>query len=363
VRFDQAPFLVIWEVTRACDLACLHCRADAAPHRHAKELSTDEGFALIREIRRFGHPLFVLTGGDPLKRPDIFQLIAYAKELGLQPGLSPSATPLLQPEALRRAKEAGAGIVSISIDAPVAADHDAFRGVPGSFDLSMAAARAIVDLGLRLQINTVVTADNADRLGAIAELVASLGASRWEVFFLVPTGRGAALHLPTPAVAERVLHQLADLADEAPFHLTVVEAPFYRRVVLQRQAAAEGRPVSEILRESATGGGRFLPGMNSGKGFCFIAHDGTVQPSGFLPLPVANVRTASLVDTYRDAPAFGALRAPEQLRGKCGRCMFRVLCGGSRARAFALTGDPLAADSLCDYEPPQATESPHCLVA
>jgi len=352
--FDEAPFLVIWEVTRACDLACRHCRATAVPCRDPGELTTAEGVALIRELRRFGRPLFVLTGGDPLKRADIFDLIAEARRAGLAPGLSPSATPLLTREALAQARAAGAGIVSLSLDAPDAAAHDAFRGVPGSFERTLSAARAIVELGLRLQINTVVTRDNATEVPRLAEQVMALGAARWEVFFLVPTGRGQRLAAAGPGEGERVLGWLYDFSAGAPFHLTVVEAPHYRRVVIERLAAEQGRDPQAVLAESATGGGRFLPGMNSGKGFLFISHTGHIYPSGFLPLPAGNIRRASPVETYRHASLFRALRDPDRLEGKCGRCPYRRVCGGSRSRAYALTGNPFAADPACAFEPAPA---------
>jgi len=349
--FDEAPFLVIWEVTRACDLACRHCRAEAVGQRHPAELTTDEGMALLADIRRFGRPLLVLTGGDPLKRPDLFELIAEAKALGLPPGLSPSGTPLLTRAAIARARDAGAGIVSISFDAPTPEAHDAFRGVAGSFARSVRAARDVCELGLRLQVNSVVTRASRADLPRMAELVAGLGAARWEVFVLVPTGRGRAVEGLDADAGEAALHTLYQLGENAPFHLTVVEAPHYRRVAIERLAARTGRPPLAVLADTTSGGGRFLPGMNDGKGFAFVSHTGAVQPSGFLPLSGGNVRSRSIVDVYREAPLFRALRDPERLEGKCGRCPFRGVCGGSRARAYALTGNPFASDPTCAYEP------------
>jgi radical SAM protein len=358
VNFDEAPFLVIWETTQACDLACRHCRADAVPQRHPDELTTAEGRALIDEVRRFGRPLFVLTGGDPLKRPDIFELIAYARDAGLAPGLSPSATPLLTRAALEQARDAGASIVSISLDSPDAAEHDNFRGVLGSFERSLTAARDIVSLGLRLQINTVVTRRNVDDLPRMAKLVAAFGAARWEVFLLVPTGRGRTLEMAAPERLEQALAWLYDLAGTAPFHLTVVEGQHYRRIVVEHLAAAADRDPAEVLAESASGGGRYLPGMNAGKGFLFVAHDGTVYPSGFLPLGAGNVRSASLVDIYRNAPLFRGLRDPNRLEGRCGACAYHALCGGSRARAFGLTGNPFAEDPACAFQPSVGLAAP-----
>lgn len=353
--FDHAPFLVIWEVTRACDLECLHCRAEAQEQRHPAELTTEEGRRLLDQIRRFGRPLFIFTGGDPLKRPDLYDLIAHAKEIGLSPGMSPSGTPLLNRENLGRAAEAGINTVSISIDAPTADSHDTFRGVPGSFALSTEAARTVGELGMRLQINTTITAYNLEMLDDMAELVNELGAARWEVFYLVPTGRGQELSRPTPQQYEQVSHWLYEQTGRMTAHITAVEAGFYRRVVLQRLGQERGMNPLEVFQDSRSGDGRFLPKMNSGSGFIFISHTGDIYPSGFLPVSAGNVRDDSLVDVYRTHPMFRELRDPDLLKGRCGRCEFRQLCGGSRARAYGVTGDYLASDPACPYEPATTT--------
>jgi radical SAM protein with 4Fe4S-binding SPASM domain len=306
---------------------------------------------LLEEIRRFGRSLLVFTGGDPLKRPDLFELIAHAKALGLAPGLSPSGTPLLDREALIRARSAGVSVVSISFDAPDAARHDAFRGVQGAFARSVEAARTVTELGMRLQVNTVLTGANRVDLPAMAALVNELGAARWEVFGLVPTGRGSALGALEPAACEEALNLLFDLSEGAPYHLTVVEAPHYRRVVLSRLAERAGTGLPTAVEAGGSGGGRFLPGMNDGRGLVFVSHTGEVMPSGFLPLSAGNVRQESIVEIYRDSPLFKTLRDSELLEGKCGRCQFRRICGGSRARAYATTGNPLAEDPACIYQP------------
>ena len=349
--FHRSPFLVIWEVTRACDLKCLHCRAEAQTARHPDELTTEEGIALLDEIRRFGQPLFIFTGGDPLKRPDIFDLISHANSIGLNPGLSPSGTPLLNRSSLGRAAAAGVRTVSISLDAPTAAQHDAFRGVAGSFELSTSAATLVTELGMRLQINTTISAHNLNQLPAMADLVTTLGAARWEVFFLVPTGRGQQLETVKPAAFETVCHWLYEQTGRMQAHITAVEAGFYRRVVLQRLADEHGIAPLAAWQQSKSGHGRFLPGMNSGSGFVFISHFGEVYPSGFLPLTTGNVRHESLVDLYRHHPVFRQLRKPDLLKGRCGQCEYRALCGGSRARAYAVTGDYLETDPACAYQP------------
>jgi radical SAM protein len=370
-RFAASPLVVIWEVSRACDLACVHCRASAIPARESGELTTAEGLRLMRQVRGFGHPVFVLTGGDPLKRDDIHDLIAGAVAEGLPTYLSPSGTPLLTHAALLRARRAGLSGVSISLDGSCAAIHDRFRRVPGSFDWSLEGAAAAAALGLRLQINTTLTRHNLADLKAIAALVSSLEAQRWTLFLLVPTGRAQADQQISAAECERVFAWLYDLSTTAPFKIKTTEGPHYRRVALgiqsteiARRAAADdagmaaGGPgaaavtaAPSLQRASVSGGGRFVPGLNDGSGFLFINSRGDIQPSGFLPLTAGNVRRDSPVDVYRTHPIFTALRDPDRLGGRCGRCEYRDLCGGSRARAYGVTGDFLAEDPLCAYEP------------
>jgi radical SAM protein len=344
-RFAASPLVVIWEVTRACDLACVHCRASAIPLRSPDELTTDEGRRLIARLRGFGHPVLVLTGGDPLKRPDLEVLVAAGADAGLSVALSPAGTPLLTHGALLGLQRAGLRGVSISLDGSCAAIHDPFRRVRGSFDWSLQGAAAAAALGLRLQINTTLTRHNLADLPAIASLVEMLEARRWTVFLLVPTGRARDEQQITPAECEKVFEWLSDLAGTARFRIKTTEGPHYRRVAQQRLEAigAGGATIS--------GRGRFVPGMNDGSGFLFISARGEIQPSGFLPLTAGNVRSDSPVDVYRHHPIFTALRDPDRLGGRCGRCEFRGVCGGSRARAYAATGDSLAEDPLCAYQP------------
>ncbi len=354
-RFSRSPLIVIWEVTRACDLACVHCRASAIPEREPGELTTGEGVRLIQSLREFGRPLFVLTGGDPLKRHDIFDLIRAGERAGLVTNLSPSGTPCLSHGALLRARDCGLKGVSISLDGSSEAIHDRFRGVPGSFSWSMQGAASCVALGLRLQINTTLTRHNLDDLPAIAGLVESLEARRWVVFLLVPTGRGQADQQVSPQECEEVFRWLHRLSRTAPFRIKTTEGPHYRRVALEEMAAAEpaGRGTG-AQPASGSPGGRFVPGMNDGSGFLFISSRGDIQPSGFLPLTAGNVRTDSIVRVYREHPLFVALRDPDLLRGRCGACEYREVCGGSRARAYAVAGDIHAEDPACLYVPPAA---------
>lgn len=349
--YARSPFLVIWEVTRACDLACVHCRASALPLRDPAELSLDEAVGLFGHVRRMGTRMLVLTGGDPLKRPDIYELIEAARSEGLEPSLSPSVTPLLTPAALERGREAGLSAVSLSLDGGTASTHDRFRGVDGSFDQTLTTAEEVRRAGLELRINTTVTSRNLAQLPLLARLVEGTKARSWSVFFLVPTGRAEVSLQITPGQCEAALRWLYEVSSRVRFRIKTTEAPHYRRVVLEELARESGRPVAEIAASTRSGRGRFMPGINDGRGFLFISHRGEVFPSGFLPLAAGNLREASLALLYRGSTLFRNLRDPNLLHGRCGRCPYRTLCGGSRARAFAGSGDPLGEDPLCAYDP------------
>jgi len=342
----ERPFVLVWEMTRACELACDHCRADATPERHPGELSTEEAKAFLDDARRFGDDqLVVLSGGDPLARADATELVEYGTERGLRVTMTPSGTTRLNEAALDGLADAGLRRLALSVDGGSAATHDAFRGEPGSFDATVEAARAARRAGLPLQVNTTVCARTVDELPRIRELVEDLDAVLWSVFFLVPVGRGRALDAVPPARAERVTEWLLDVSDEASFGVKTTEAPHYRRVALQSRRADAG-----TAAPSADAIGR-RGGITAGDGFAFVSHVGDVYPSGFLPESVGNVRTESVVDLYRERELFERLRDPDALEGKCGACEFRRVCGGSRSRAYATTGNPLASDPLCPYEP------------
>lgn len=362
----ERPFIVIWEVTRACQLACVHCRADAIRHRDPLELNTDRGKALLADLAAFGapRPLVVLTGGDPLERPDLAELVSYGTDLGLSVALSPSVTPRLTRSALADLATAGAKAVSISLDGATAATHDGFRKVDGVFAATMDALADVRELGLRLQVNTTVTADTAWELPEILRIVIDAHASLWSVFFLVPTGRGTQLPPLSPAQEEDVLHWLYDVSTLIAVKTT--EAPQFRRIALQRARGGVTPPSTDLGRYLAsevaammTDAPRTRPrrppiDVNSGRGFAFIDHRGTVFPSGFLPQPVGSLHERLFSEIYRTAPLLQALRDPQRLGGKCGICEFRDVCGGSRSRAFAETGDALAEDPSCTFVPPAA---------
>jgi AdoMet-dependent heme synthase len=357
--FDRSPFLVIWETTQACDLACVHCRAEAIPCRDAGELSTDEAFQLMRTARRFGRPLFVLTGGDPAKRPDVLEIVAEGARLGLRMGMTPSATPLLTPEFTRDLAGAGLSRLAMSLDGATAASHDAFRGVGGSFQRTLDILEAARGLGLSTQVNTTVTTRTLEELDAVVDLLRDLGISLWSVFFVVPTGRATPGDLPGAQAFEEVFQRMATLADQVPFDIKSTAAPHYRRVLVQRQVEARRQHGRATPPDPLAGGVGFsladgvgrARGVNDGNGFVFVSHRGDIMPSGFLPLARGNVRTHDLVEVYRNDPLFRSLRDPDLLKGKCGVCEYRSICGGSRARAYAMTGDPLAAEPSCAWEP------------
>lgn len=357
--FDLAPFTIAWELTRACAFACRHCRAEAQPGRDPRELSTNEAFRIIDQIKEFGDPILVITGGDPMMRRDLYEILTYAVEQGLRTSLTPTTTRLVTSDALERAREAGVRRVAISIDGPSAEAHDAFRGFAGSFEIAQNIAREIADSGLSLQVNTTVSRHNLHLLEEMVAVVARLGVVQWSLFFLVPTGRALVGDMISPDEHEKAFHWLYDLSRRAPFDIKSTAAPAYRRVVIQRErektlaaaAAAQPAPLAGAGYRYADGLDRPAKGVNDGRGFCFISHVGDVCPSGFLPLSAGNVREQSVVEVYRHSALFRDLRDPAALKGRCGRCEFREVCGGSRARAYALTGDYLAEDPSCAYRP------------
>ena len=330
--FDRAPLLVTWEVTQACGLACDHCRADARPDRDPGELSTAQGKALIDQVAAFGRPppILVFSGGDPLERPDLFELIEYAVDSGLPTAVTPAPTDNLGPGVVRRFADLGVHRMALSLDGPGPATHDGFRGETGSFEAVQRAAQWADTADLPVQVNTTVTAGTAEYLPAIADEVAALGASMWEVFFLVPTGRGAELDGLSPDRADELLRWLYRHQREAPYRVITVEAPQYRRVA------------REIDGEDVTVGS-----TRAGSGFVFVSHRGEIYPSGFLAQSAGRVPEDDLVERYRSAPLFERLRSPDRFEGPCGSCRYRELCGGSRSRAYAATGNPLASDPLC----------------
>ncbi|GMV05017.1 MAG: radical SAM/SPASM domain-containing protein [Gemmatimonadota bacterium] len=357
--FDQAPFLVIWETTQACDLACKHCRAEAQPNRHPDELTTAEAKRMLDDIRRFGPIIFVFSGGDALKRPDIVELTEYGAGLGLRMAITPATTPLCTREKLEELHAAGMSRLAVSLDGPNAAVHDEFRQVAGSFDHGLRILKTAREVGMSTQVNTVVARHNVDDFRIMADLLTEAGIVFWEVFFLVPMGRARSEDVAGAEAFETVFHDLYDLAKTVPFDIKATAAPHYNRVVLQRKKAerraGERGEASDVLTDGAghsmkDGIGR-ARGVNDGDGFLFVSHVGDIFPSGFLPKSAGNLRTHDLVDVYRNSDLFRSLRDKELLKGKCGVCEYKPVCSGSRARAFAVTGDPLEAEPFCAHVP------------
>lgn len=352
VDFNERPFIAIWEVTQACDLACVHCRASAQPNRDPRELSTEEGKALIDQIAAMKVPVFVLTGGDPIKRPDLFELIAHARKVGVRVSLTPSATPLLTRDVIVRLKEAGLARLAVSMDGACAETHDAFRGMSGSFAKTLDAVRWAGEVGLPVQINTTFSRRNIGEIDAIVALMETLKLTLWSVFFLVPTGRGKLNDLLNAEEFEQVFAKIYDLSKKSTFDIKTTEAQHYRRFVLQQKVRErQSGTVSPVAEKIADEIGRAPQGLNDGKGFLFVSHIGNVYPSGFLPTSAGNIRTQALETIYRESPVFVALRDADKLEGKCGACEFKHICGGSRSRAYALTGDPHGEEPCCAYVP------------
>lgn len=346
--FSERPLLAIWELTQACDLVCVHCRACASPKRDPLELTTAEGKRLLDSVAAMGTKLMVLTGGDPAKREDLVELVDYGTKAGLTMTVTPSGTPLVTEDLLRRMRDAGLVRLAVSVDGPDAATHDAFRGVEGSFEWSLQILRAAERLGIERQVNTTLSSHNLRALEPMAELVRGVGAVLWSVFVVVPVGRAVPSLLLSPRALEKTFEDLAAIGERDWFDVKTTAAPHFRRIQLERHAKRSVGLLKDLDSDGQVKGRR---GVNDGAGFIFISHQGDIFPSGFLPVRAGNVREDELGQVYRESPIFLALRDDSALRGKCGACAYRRVCGGSRARAYAMTGDYLESDPLCAYIP------------
>jgi len=346
--YSRTPLNIYWEMTQACALACRHCRAEAVPQAHPMELTFDEGVAFLRQIPEFGEPLpqLILTGGDPLARADLYELIDEARRLGIGVSITPAATPALTREVLVKLKEHSVEGLGLSLDGSTAQRHDSIRGVPGTFERTIQAMRWAQELQMPLQVNTLMAAETAADAPAVYELLKPFGVARWSLFFLISVGRGKVLQPLTPEQAEKLMGWIYEASANSPFTVATTEAPSYRRVALERMRA-EGLSGDQIKRKPAARGF----GIRDGHGIMFVSNTGDICPAGFLPLAAGNVRRDRVSDIYRNGPLFRSLHDPMQFEGRCGVCEYRALCGGSRARAYAATGNPLASDPLCPYEP------------
>ncbi len=356
--FDHSPFVLFYEVTRACDLVCKHCRACAQPSAHPKQLDTAQSKSLISQIATFSkRPVLVFTGGDPMKRADIYTLVEHAVSVGLQTAMTPSATPLVTRSTIKRLQDAGLSRLAISLDGADALTHDDFRGVQGSYEKTLEIMGWAREAGLPSQINTTITKRNVDQVDKMAEMVAGLGAVLWSVFFLVPVGRGLAEQRISPEEYEQVFGELFRHSRKQPYGIKTTEAHHYRRFVLQRQGDPQFQPGGAIPGRIQ----RAPIGVNDGRGVMFVSHTGNVYPSGFMPISCGKFPELSVVGIYQSSTVMQMLRDSNLLKGKCGACEFKEICGGSRARAYALTRDPLAAEPDCAYIPDIWKEREKCL--
>jgi radical SAM protein len=346
--YAKSPMNIYWEMTQACALACRHCRAEAISTAHARELTFDEGVAFLRQIPEFGDPLpqLILTGGDPLERTDLSNLIDEARKLGIGVSITPAATAALTREVMLGLKRHGVEGLGLSLDGSSAERHDSIRGVQGTFDHTIRALRWAQELEMAVQVNTLASSETAEDMPAIYEVLKPFGIARWSLFFLIAVGRGKVLQPLSPEDGERLMHWIDATSRDASFILATTEAPSFRRVALERMRT-EGMTDEQIQKSGATRS----HGIRDGHGILFISNTGDICPAGFLPLAVGNVRHDHIVNAYRQSPLFRQLHDPSQLEGRCGVCDYRTLCGGSRARAFAATGNPLASDPFCPYEP------------
>lgn len=360
IDYNKNPFIVIWEVTRACQLKCVHCRADAQLTPDPNELTHEEGIKLIDEIYEMDNPMLVFTGGDCMMREDLFELAEYAVKKGMRVSMTPSATSNVTKEKMQRAKEVGLSRWGFSLDAPRAEIHDKFRGTPGSFDLTIEKIKYLNELDMPLQINTVISRYNYDYLEEMAQLVAEMKVVMWYIFLLVPTGRGQLDACISPAEHEKVFRWLYQLSKTAPYDIKTTAAQHYRRVVLQEKVRDHLIEKGEIHYEDTIttdfasmkdGLKRAPKGVNDGNGFAFISHVGDVLPSGLLPIKAGNIREQPLSEIYREAKVFKELRQPDKYKGKCGVCEYNKICGGSRSRTYAVTGNYMESEPFCVYIP------------
>ncbi len=332
-----APRVVAWESTRACNYACRHCRAQAQKQPDPNQLSTNEALMLMEQIAEISKPILIISGGDPLLRRDIYQVASYASELGLRVVMSPSGSNITT-EVISNLKAAGVQMISVSLDGSNPEIHDGFRGVVGAFELSMQNIAYAKAGGLPFRINTTVTKHNVADLDKTLKVVIASGAKEWDVFMLVPTGRGKVEMEITPSQYEATLQRIWELRAISSFPIKMTCAPMYTRVAAQN---AKQRSVS-------THGGR---GCMAGNGFCFVSHVGDVYGCGFLPLAAGNIRSQRFSEIYQKSALFVKLRDPSLLTGKCGLCEFKAACGGCRARALSVNGDVLAEEPYCIYQP------------
>lgn len=346
--YAQTPLNIYWEMTQSCALACRHCRATAMPNPHPNELTFEESVAFLHQIPEFGqpYPQLILTGGDPLNRPDLYLLIEEARRLGIGVSITPAATAMLTKEVLMRLKAHGVDALGLSLDGSTPEKHDSIRGVPGTFDRTMLALRWAKELEIPVQVNTLASAETVADVPAVYALLKEYDIARWSLFFLISVGRGKVLEPMHDQQTRELMRWIYETARAAPFIVATTEAPSYRRYAIEKMRG-EGMTGEQIKRSGAS---RSF-GIRDGHGVMFVSNTGDICPAGFLPLPAGNVRTHRIAEVYRHSDMFGRLHDPTQFKGRCGYCEYHAICGGSRARAFAATGDALEEDPFCTYQP------------
>ena len=353
MNFDSAPFLVLWELTRACALACKHCRARAISCRNPDELKERDLLLVFEQLEELGSPLLILTGGDPFERPDLLDIVKEARSRNFRVAVTPSATARVTQKAIFELAGAGIERLAISVDGADASSHDLFRGVSGSYEQTLRIIEWAREANIPIQINTSISKSNIASFDAIKDNLEKWKIALWSVFFLVPIGRASEEMQISALESECILRKMVRLALHSEFDIKSTAAPHFRRVLIQtlfnaKQTDQDG--LEGISPQMRLGALRSYQSVNDGKGILFISHTGDVYPSGFLPVSAGNLKETALAEIYRHSPLFQNLRKPDLLQGKCGRCRYKAICGGSRARAFAETGDFLAQDSLCVYD-------------
>lgn len=360
--------MVAWEVTRSCNLACVHCRASSLRGPYGGELTTDNCLKLLDDIATAGKPVIILTGGEPLLRSDIYEIAAYGDSLGLRMVLATNGT-LATEQIAAKMLESGIKRVSVSIDGKDAAHHDAFRNVPGAFEGALRGIEAMKKAGLAFQINTTITRMNIAQIADILKLAVTIGAAAHHIFLLVPTGRGKEMsgQAISPEEYEKTLNWLYEESLSCPIQLKATCAPHYHRILRQRGKGQEsGVAIQEMesKRQAAAvrghgagseGEGNHLHattrGCLGGSSFCFISHTGQVQPCGYLELDCGQIKKMTFAAIWKHSPQLQELRDLNTYKGKCGRCEFIRVCGGCRARAYEITGDHLEEEPFCIYQP------------
>ncbi len=351
ITFDDAPRVVFWEATKACDLSCKHCRASSNPDRDAGELDTEEVKDMLRKLQTDERISLIVTGGDPLKRPDISQVIEFANELGFSSHVALSSARTVSKRIFESLLKAGLTSIALSLDGSRAKFHDEFRGNSGSFEKTIELARTCEELGVSLQINTTVTKKTIGDLPDILSLLEDLCISRWSLFFLVPTGRGRKMEVPSGEKIEALLNWLSEVANCKSMSVNTTEAHHYRRIRIQRLLDS-GVEVGEVLgRDDSSRPNIEGLGINDGNGVMFVSHLGNIYPSGFLPLEAGSVIEDNPLTIYRNSDLFKELRNRSLRKGKCRDCEYIGVCGGSRAQAYAASGNYLASDPTCIYQP------------